>query len=67
MSERKCENCDYWSKNIDCSENIGECRILPPQFGAIAFGAHCPYDDAFDGVWPITEAAWWCGEFKHRE
>ena len=49
MSERKCENCEWW--HILVEPKTGSCRRYPPEFCFTK------------AMWPATDKDDYCGEF----
>ena len=55
MIKPMCFSCDYWELSEDPDlEDMGECR------------RHCPVviEGQTFGMWPVTGANDWCGEFR---
>lgn len=57
-----CSTCKFWATEVPLTAASAECRAHPPQTNA---GMKIQGAEVMAaGVrWPVTLAAWWCGEW----
>jgi hypothetical protein len=53
----RCEQCRFWRERDD--NPLGTCQLNPPTLILI--------DEAYQSVWPETQAADWCGKAEERQ
>ena len=73
MSEKVCDECQWWDRHHLASESVGVCRRYAPKSAAHVF-TNPTDEEPFvyrGGVvscgWPTTISGEWCGEFEQRE
>lgn len=64
MTERKCENCEFWDRNSGTSfDSHGHTRRPCKRNAPFVIGD----SNMLYPRWPMTSENDWCGEFKAKE
>jgi hypothetical protein len=60
----RCDKCRFWDDDVGFG-NDRPCHRMPPVMMWGEEGKKVPVDPHY-GMWPLTSADDWCGEFKQK-